>query len=85
MIFIALILLNCLFVLIGVIMKGVEWGNAASLLAGHPNIGSVHGNYAGAVVIGIVVVILELYFALVAFSFYQELKSGNTNVTGGPV
>jgi hypothetical protein len=84
LVYIIMVLLNALIVLIGTIMICVAWGNAAQVLSGYSNQGSVHGAYAGGVVVGIVVIILDLYFALVAWSFYQELKSGNTNVTGGP-
>jgi len=88
LVYIILILLNALIVLIGTIWACVNWGKAGEILNANrgrfDNPGAVHGAYAGTVIVGFVWIILDLYFALVAFSFYGELKSGNTIVTGGP-
>ena len=93
LVYIIIVLLNALLVLIETIMICVVWVNAAQILAGYFMDGvpiyvqmasEDHLRYAARVVGGIVVIILDLYFALVAWSFYQELKSGNTNVTGEP-
>jgi len=88
LVYMILILINALIVLIGTILICVAWGQAGQILSSQrystQDPGAIHGSFAASVIVGFVWIILDLYFALVAFSFYGELKSGNTVVTGGP-
>ena len=62
LVYIIVVLLNAVLVFIAAILQIVDWADQ----------GANHGNHAAIVVLRIIWVILDLYFALVAFSFYQE-------------
>ena len=72
LIYIAFMLLSAIFLVISAVLLCINWagGNGRS-----------DGQNASALVINVLQILLDLYFGLVAYSFYQELKSiTNVNV-----
>ena len=78
-IYIVFVLIHAITVLIGVIIACIALGDiAGSRLPIHEK-SELERIMVSVVVISIVWFVLELYFAVVAFSFNKELKSGNDN------
>ena len=75
MVYIIFSLVSALFLFIGSIILCVNWtsGNWNS---------SGHASFATALLVRIINIILDLYFALVAFSFYQELNGESVSIEG---
>ena len=75
-------LVRAFFNFIGIILTCVSWSNVNSNPGSYANTegSGYHGLRALAVVELLVCTVLDIYFLLVAFSFYQELKEGNETI-----
>ena len=67
--------ITALIYIIFVLISAVFWAINAVLLCIHwGRVGQYHGQYASALATHIIFILLELYFTLVAYSWYQDLK-----------
>jgi len=64
LIYIIVLLISAILWAIGAVLLIIEWGR----------VGSHHGHFASALITRIIVIVLDLYFCLVAYSWYQDLK-----------
>ena len=74
LVYIAFVLLSAIFLVIQAVLLCIRW-------AGSNGRSEDHAAYASGLAIYCLNILLDLYFALVAYSFYEELKSvTNINV-----
>ena len=64
LIYIIFVLISAVFLAINAVLLCIQWGR----------VGQYHGQYASALVSHIILILLDLYFTLVAYSWYQDLK-----------
>ena len=64
LIYIVFVLISAVFLVIQAVLLIIHWGR----------VGQNHGQYASALVTYIILILLDLYFSLVAYSWYQDLK-----------
>ena len=79
LVYIFLVLSNALIIFIATIIKCAALDNASGTDEGYES--TIHRIYAQALVVCLAWLFLDLYFALVALSFYQELNEGNITTT----
>ena len=79
LVYILHVLSNALIVFIFTIIKCVGLGGASGTEKGYES--TIHRVISCALVICLTWVFIDMYFALVALSFYQELSKGNNTTT----
>ena len=81
LVYIFLVLSNVLIVFIATIIKCVALGSTSGTDERYES--TIPRIYAQALVVCLTWVLLDMYFVLVALSFYQELNEGNITTTEG--